>query len=355
LLWPALCTVSASYYLSQVLPGIPYWVFIAVLAIFTFVMNIVGVELMATLGLWLLVIQEAVVLIAWGVWAWSAQFGGVGLGTMFTLEPLRFSNVNALMAATSISVLSYLGYDAVTTLSEEAIHPKRDIPRAVYLSLIVAMIVYVGTGYFGMLPLKDWTANVADPNWITASLYFVSEAAAGRGFAIFYTAGFILMTAVFNVVSTAAAARILYGMGRDELLPKAFFGAINKRFGTPHWNVTLIVAVLVILAIYIPYNLIAGLINFGAIGGFWMLNFLTIYMYIIKRNGAPIERYPAGSAAYYLRFLLVPLLGFLIVGWVFFSLGTLTLEFGASWAVLGIIYLAVRTSGFRKLPPILEA
>jgi putrescine importer len=353
LLFPASTTVSTAYYTQAILPEVPFWVLIGGFGLFTGTLNILGVELMAKMGLWLLAITGTGLLVCFVVWSIAAG-GGIGYGTVFTLEPFKFSSFSALMGATSLSLFNYLGFDAITTLAEESNNPKKDIPIAIYLTIAAAMIMFVGIGYFGQLPLgNEWQNHVNDANWVNTALYQVSVIAAGKWFGLFYYIVYLICIAVFNVVSTVSAARLVYGMGRDDLLPRRIFGAVNKRFGTPHWNIVIVIVLIFILAAGLDLNTIALLINFGALTGFFMMNLNTIWAFIIAKN-VTVMGFKQGSVMYYLRYLVVPLLGAVVIGYLWWNLSTQAHIVGAIWAVLGVIFLAIKTNGFRKLPPVLE-
>ncbi len=210
-----------------------------------------------------------------------------------------------------------------------------------------------GIGYFAALMVPDWASYAENADFVGAPMYVVGLIAAGPWFGAFVTAGFALTTLVFNVVSTAAAARLLYGMGRDDLLPRPVFGAINKRFQTPHWNIILIIALIFIIAAFLDLATVANLINFGALIGFIMLNVLVIMMYGVFKTGVEIK-YKRGTAMYWIRYIFVPLVGALVIGYVFLNIGTTTMIFGACWTAVGLIVLGARTKFFRELPPLLE-
>jgi putrescine importer len=351
MLFPAVATIGGAYYVAPIFPAVPFWGWIILISVITAILNLTGVELMAKLGLWILIITGAIVIFFWGVWAWAAA-NGIGAGAVLSIEPLRFANFGALMGATSLAALSYMGFDALTTLSEEANNPKVDIPKAVYIAVFIGGANMVITGYLGSLMTTDWASHADDMGWVASALYQATVVAAGPGFGAFYSIMFVVATIIFNVVATASAARLLYGMGRDDMIPRAVFGAINKRYGTPHWNVLIVVGLIFLFAAFLDINLIANLINYGALGGFIMLNLCVVWFYVVKGKGQ--AKYARGGAGFIFRYVAIPVVGAAVVAYVFMNLGTTTLIFGTSWLLLGIVYLAIRTKGFRELPPILE-
>lgn len=352
---PAITTTSTAYYTQQFFPQIPIWVIIAVFGTLTGVLNIIGVDIMAKMGLWLLLVGAMAV---FGIYILSAlgAANGMGFATLFTLEPIiTFDNgFGALMTATTFAIFNYLGFDAITAMSEESNNPKKDVPRAIYLSLFIGALNMVLLGYLLQLPLGDtWKQFVNDTGWINTAMYQVAVMVGGELFGTLWYLGYLLNMFVFNVVCTAAASRLVYAMGRDDILPKAIFGKINKRFGTPHWNIVIIVALIFILSSNLGIDFIISIVNFGAISGFFLLNVNVIVMYFIKKNGL-IDKYKPGTFVYVLRYLIVPIIGMIVIGWAWMNLGRNTLVFGACWSTAGLILLAVKTKGFRQLPPLLE-
>lgn len=137
ILIPTVTAMSASIYIGQFYPQVPYALWLVIFAVSMGMLNLFGVELMAKLGLWMVAIGEFVVFVAFFVWGYAVSVNHVGVGTLVSSLPFHFSSFGALATATSLCVLSYLGFDAITTLAEETHHPKRDIPKAIYGSVII--------------------------------------------------------------------------------------------------------------------------------------------------------------------------------------------------------------------------
>jgi amino acid transporter len=353
---PTVTSVSASLYIREFFPQVPFWTWLLLFAVAMGLLNLFGVELMAKLGLWLLLLGEVVIFVGFVWWCIAAHHYHYPI---ITSKPFHVGSFSGVMTATSVAVLSYLGFDAITTLSEETDNPRRDVPRAVYLSVIFGAGTMILTGYFGMLLIPDWARHANDSNWVNTTLFQVAKLVPGSWFHIFYTTGYLIAMGVFNVVATAAGARLLYGMGRDGMLPRSFFGKINKRFATPHYNIIVIVVLEYILGIWLGLERISTLINYGALGGFAALNFGVFYLYYVKKTGvSPLKLgntpnwRPTGWQ--HLRFILCPFLGVAIVVWVWTSMDHVTLVVGTSWLIIGIVYEAILTKGWRTLPPKLE-
>jgi putrescine importer len=346
LLIPTVTTMSAAIYLHQLIPSVPYELWLLVITFSTGFLNLFGVQLMATLGLWLLLIGEIVIFTGFVVWSYSISAKGVGVGHLFSLEPFHFHSASSLAAATSIAILSYLGFDAITTLSEESKNPKRDIPRAIFISVIIGAITMFLTGYLGMLAIPNWHVFQHNDLWLSTTLFYVAKLTGGEWFTLFYTSGFILAMAVFNIVATAAGARLLYAMGRDQVLPKRVFGAINKRYQTPHWNIILIVIFVFLLGTFFKINSVAELVNYGALLGFSLLNISVIWYFIFKKHTQH------SRVKSLITYAIFPLCGTGILLWVFVNMQSITLTIGSIWLIIGLLYGAYRSKGYRKLPPV---
>ena len=142
----------------------------------------------------------------------------------------------------------------------------------------------------------------------------------------------------------AAVSRILLGMGRDNILPKKFFGHVSPRFQTPVNNI-LLTSVIALTALFYQDNLFgaASLISFGAVTGFFMVNLSVVFHYYIKL------RMRGGKNT--LKYLVAPCIGMLSLIVVFINIETNAKILGSVWLAAGIIYLAVKTKGFKELPP----
>lgn len=358
ILIPTVTASSSAYFAQQYFPQVPYWILLAIFAVATGLLNLFGVELISKMGLGLLILGEFVVWLSIIVWA-HAVHSGMGTGTLLSTQPFHFTNFSSLAAATSLAIFSFLGFDAITTLAEETKRPKRDIPKAIYWCIGIGTLTMVACGYFGMLVVPDWKSHMNNETWVNTVLFQVSKMTGGEGFGIFFTAGYLTELAVFNLVATAAGARLLYGMGRDNMLPKAVFAKVNKRWKTPHWSIIIIVSIEFILGLSSNMATLSNLVNYGALFGFAALNLSVVWLYYVKKKGESSIKLgstpnwkPTGIS--HLRYLLLPIIGFFIILYVWISMDKLAIIIGSSWLVIGAVYLCIKTKGFRKLPPQLD-
>jgi amino acid transporter len=142
--------------------------------------------------------------------------------------------------------------------------------------------------------------------------------------------GFVVSMAVFNVVATASASRLLFGMGRDKVLPKKFFAAIHKRYRSPYLSILFIITAEIIVGLTLSLSFISQVVNFGALFAFALLN-LTVAWYFLKK---PVGR---------IRGLFIPLLAFLIMLSILFSMNHFAFIVGCCWLFLGSFVLVLQT------------
>lgn len=334
LLITTVTSMSAATYIHQLVPNLSYYLMLTLFVITTGLINILGINIIASLGIIFLLFAEIIVFISFMVWSYAIQVHHIGAGTLLSMAPFHYSNIHALINATSLAVASYLGFDAITTLAEESDNPIKNIPRAILLCITLGGITMVITGYLGVLAIPHWQQFTENNDWLATALQNVCEVTGGHIFAVFYTVGFILSMAVFNIVATAATARLFFGMGRDNLLRQNIFAVINKKWHTPHWNVLLIIAINLVIGSFFQIDEIADLVNYGALLGFALLNISLIQFYLAQQNTLNFKK----TFTEYLQYLISPLIGFIVVISVFCGLNRETHIVGTIWLFIGIIY-----------------
>src|SRR5699024_12211151 len=244
----------------------------------------------------------------------------------------------ALFTGAAILCLSFLGFDAVSTLSEEAKQPKRDIPRAILLVTLLGGGTFIVLSFFSYLLIPDWHSFT---NIDTASAEVIATAG-GVLLSDFFAAMLIAGATGSALASQASVSRILYTMGRNGVLPRRLFGVLNARFQTPV-RATLVVSGFGLLAIVLPLGFVITIISFGALAAFTMVNLSVIKKYFFE------DRLRSGRAV--LTYLGVPGLGFLLTVWLWTSLPGNALIIGVLWMLIGLVYLAILTKGSRVPPP----
>src|SRR6266480_3629350 len=284
---PMICIIWCSQQAHVFAPGVPYAVWAVFFgAVFTF-LNIQGIKTSARVNTLLAAGMGAVVAVFF-IAAARYIFGTPHDGTAFFTRPFydpEMWNVKAVLGATSVAVLSYIGFDGISTLSEEAENPRRNILLATVLTCFVIGILSAVEVYAAQL---IWPASQPFPNSDTAFTYV-----AGRTWApLFAVVGFTLLVANFGsgMGAQIGAARLLYGMGRSKALPQAFFGVVDPKRHVPRNNVffvgtiALAGALLVTRGIF-SYGLGAEMLNFGALIAFMGVNLAAFFRYHVRESG----------------------------------------------------------------------
>jgi len=378
---PMICIIWCSQQAYVFASGIPYWAWAMFFgAVFTF-LNLQGIKTSARVNTLLAAGMGAVVAIFFMVAA-RYVMGHEHQGAAFFTRPFydpSLWNTKAVLGATSIAVLSYIGFDGISTLSEEAENPRRNILLATVLTCFVIGVLSALEVYVAQLV---WPATQPFPNQDTAFTFV-----AGRAWKpMFAIVGFTLLVANFGsgMGAQIGAARLLYGMGRSKALPPAFFGQVDPKRHVPRNNVLFVGAIALAGALLVSVNLFsyglgAEMLNFGALIAFMGVNLAAFVRYYVregKHSATPPLLLTAlvivlvllpgsnwtllGAAGVGLAVLAVwapPLAGFTICFFLWKNLSWKAWIVGSIWMAVGIAFGAWKTNGFRsdlvnfELPP----
>jgi len=329
---PIICIVWVSQQAHVFAPAIPYWAWAVFMALLFTGLNILGIRASARINAGLAAGMGVVIAI---FFVSAARFilghphGGAAFFTRPFYDPATFST-GAVLGGTSIAVLTYIGFDGISTLSEEAENPRRNILLATVLTCVAIGILSAFEVYAAQLA---WPASQPFPDETTAFVY-----AAGRTWApLFAIVGFTLVVANFGsgMGAQLGAARLLFGMGRSNALPKRFFGAIEPKRRIPRNNVVFVGAVSLIGAFLLDYDLGAQMLNFGALIAFMGVNLAALVRYYVREKEKR------------LRNLVPPVLGFAVCLLLWLNLSRTAQIAGGIWMAAGIAYGAWKTRGFR--------
>ncbi len=336
MLLPLLSVIYVSLTFARLFPFLPYGIWLVLFAVVMTAANIFGLKVTNRANFIMTTIMSAAVLWFF-VTAVHALLGGQGAGVLLSAKPFynpdAFS-VRSVMAGTSIAAFSYLGFDGISTLAEDCRNPRRDIGRATVLVCLISASLFIAQAYLGQLL---WPNFKSFPNVETA---FLDVARVAGGAALFSMVSFVLVVAGFAsaVTGQASASRLLFGMGRDRLLP-ALFTYIQPRYSTPTFGVLVVGAVAVVGGFFLSFQLAAEAVNFGALLGFMAVNLSVVGHCFIR------ERERGASAL--LSSLLLPAGGFLVCFYIFLNLSSTAKWVGIVWCVIGLCLLTYLTGGFR--------
>ncbi len=325
-------------YLNAAVPALPQWVIVLVSIGIVTVLNIVGIVSVARANFLIIAIQ-AVFIVVFIVMALSkvAGFGQVDLMAPFTGDGTA-GGLSPILAGAAILCLSFLGFDAVSTLSEEAKDAKRTVPQAIMLATVVSGVIFIALSYVSHLVFPS--NQFAD---VDSGSLDVMVAAGGQFLNTFFTAAYVAGALGSALTSQASVARILFAMGRDGILPRKVFGHVSVRFSTPVYAI-LVVSVVSLLAIVIDLAILASVISFGALVAFSVVNLSVIKHFFVdlrERNRVLMN-------------LVLPLIGFLLTAWLWTSLSGTALVIGLCWLGVGFIWLLAITRGFQRPTPVLD-
>lgn len=342
LIIPVINVIYLALTIQRLAPEVPYIIWVSVTTACLTFLNIQRVRFTARTNQAMLAVMS-VVIFAFVVLAVRYLFRAAGWTGLFSIRPFydpATFELGSLATATSLAALTYIGFDGVTTLAEEVEDPKRNVPRATVLVCFLTGLLSTLEIY---LAQRVWPDYGTFPNVETA---FLDVCGRIGGALLFQAMAAILIVACFGsgLAGQVGAARLLYGMGRDGVIPR-LFGRINEHSGIPVLNVVLIGVLTLAGALLIQYERAVALLNFGAFLGFMGVNLATIRKYYLD--------VPRGDRALW-RSLVVPGLGFVFCAVIWISLPTLAKLAGGAWLLSGVVYQALKTKGFRLQPPAVD-
>lgn len=231
-----------------------------------------------------------------------------------------------VLAAASLVFFAYVGFDAVSTATEEAKDPQRDIPRGLLWALVVCSAIYmlVAAVLTGMVPYTE--LNVASPVAHALQLVGMNWASA------LVATGAIAGLTTVMLVLYYALTRILYAMSIDGMLPR-FLSQVSPRFHTPVNAIVITGVTIAVMAGFFPLGTLAELVNVGTLAAFVLVSLAVI---VLRRSHPNLPRpfvIPGG--------MTIPLLGIIFCGGLMAFLPAETwFRFGL-WVLLGVLIFAV--------------
>lgn len=335
ILVPALLYIVSAIALRPLVPGVPEWLWLVVFIGFNAAVNVVGIQLTARVN-WYMLAMELVVLALFVVFGLIALYGGQGAGRL-TLAPVYNPNVFSVAtvaAATSIAVLSFLGFDGISTLAEESRGDRDAVGRATLLSLLLVGALFM---------LQTWIATDLAHGMRFSSaetaFYEITERAGGVWLRRVTLLATVIASGIANAMAAqAAVARILFAMARDGKLP-ALLARIHPRYRTPYASTLAVACVSFMVGLVFARRLddLSRVVNFGALSGFLLLHLAVINHYFIRERSRN-----------WLRHLLFPLVGFAVIAYVLYEMDSTAKILGACWIALGIGYYTILSLILKK-------
>jgi len=335
ILVPALLYIISAIALQPMVPGVPAWAWVVAFIVFNGAVNLLGVQFTAKANLYMLAF-ELIVLALFVGFGLYALYSGHGAGRL-TMKPLynpQVFSVGTVVGATSIAVLSFLGFDGISTLSEESRGGPKAVGRATLLALVLVGALFIVQTWIAVDLAQGMTFQSAE-----AAFYEISRMAGGVWLERLVLISVVVSSGIANAMAAqAAVARILFAMARDRKLP-AVLAKIHPRFQTPYVSTIAVSIVSLIVGIYFLGNLddLSRLVNFGALCSFLVLHVAVINHYMVR-----------GRSSRWLAHLVSPILGLIVIGYVLIEMDQKARVMGLCWLGLGALYYLVLTRVLKK-------
>ena len=330
---PIICVIWCSKAAMNFVPTVPFAAWAVFFAVLFTLLNLRGIKASSRTNEWITAGLGVVIILFFVAAArtiWRVPDHGASRFLLPFYDPTTFS-WRAVSTGTSIAMLTYIGFDGISTLSEEAHDPRRNILLATVLTCLLTGVLAATQVYAAQLV---WPRHEGFPDVDTAFVFIAGQAG---GPALFFTVNLALLVATVGsgAGSHLAAGRLLYGMGRDNAIPSRFFSAVDARTQIPRNNILLVGGLALIGAFAVSYQLGAELLNFGAFIGFMGVNIAAFVRYYVR----------AGKRTF--LNLVPPLIGFVVCLCIWWSLRPPAKLAGTAWLAAGLLYGAWKTKGFR--------
>ncbi|MBG5951378.1 MULTISPECIES: APC family permease [Proteus] len=340
LFMPMINILLAKIYLQAIFPGVEPWIFVfGLVALMTF-FNLRGINVVANLNTAIVIVQVAVMVVFVGLLI-HGVYNGEGAGELWTFRPFVSVDAEVIPMITGATILcfSFLGFDGISTLSEETPNAGKVIPKAIFLTALIGGIIFIAVSYFLQLYFPD-ISRFKNPEESQPEIMLYVAGALFQSIILVFSCVTVLAS---GMAAHAGVARLLYVMGRDGVFPEKTFGYVHPKWRTPAFNV-LLVGFLALGAVFFDLVTATALINFGALVAFTFVNLSVISQFYIR------ERRNKGLMDH-INYLILPIIGAATMGVLWINLEPGSMELGLVWGAIGILYMVWITRRFRRPMP----
>jgi amino acid transporter len=344
---PLVSVIYASLTAQRLIPQVPYLVWAILFTVGITAVNVMGVELLAQANnvMIAIMIGVAVIFLVVAIRYIESHFGAPALASSVGILPPHGFNVDPILRGASIAALSYIGFDAISTLAEDSINPEKDIGFSTVMACVIQTIICVVTVYFAALAWNDFHSF---PHVDTAILD-IGNRIGGEVMFLLITVVLLVAGVSSALTGQAGSSRLLFAMGRDGVLPRRVFGHLHPRFGTPTRAIYIMSAATLIFIIgakiMMPhessFQIAVEMLNFGAFVGFILVNLSVIQHFFVRSK-------QRSGFRNVLRNFCFPLIGALVCGYIWWNLSPHAKAAGFIWLGLGFLYLVFHTRGFTR-------
>ncbi|GIF04862.1 APC family permease [Actinoplanes siamensis] len=339
---PLLLSLVAGAAMNSIVTSVPVWAWVIIFVLVNTVTNVLGIKTTKLLN-WLFLAAELIILVIFLVFGLIAIADGKGHG--FSLDPFYNGTSftwSLILGGVSIGMLSYLGFDALGLLAEDAADGARTVRRAMYLSLLVVAGLFVAQTYVAALLVPDPAGLIADGDATGSAFYDAAEIAGGHWLGTLTALATALAWGIANnMVAQVATSRLLMAMSRDGQLP-TFLSRVSLARSVPTNAILTTATISLVVGLWMAsredgITLMSAMVNFGAMIAFIVLHACVVWEWI--RTGRQ------GGAG---RNLIVPVLGAAVLIAVIWNGNLLAQTVGLIWLAIGAIVLIVLLATGRK-------
>lgn len=335
---PMVAWLITGLYFSAQFPFLPAWAWGLIVIAFCTITNIVGLKLADRFNrvLLFLTLAGVLALIGFGI----AFASGTSTPVSVAIWP-EGATISAVAAGAAVAAYSFLGFDAVSTLSEEVKDPKRNVPRGIVYVVIAGGLIFVTASF-----VMQWAHPSLEFDNVDTAGFEVLNVIGGPVFAGLVNSTILIGGLASCLAVQASGSRLLFVMGRDGVFPRRVFGFLHDKFRTPVFNLLLIAAI-GLVGQFLTVGDATALINFGAFLAFTIANICVFALWYKNRASMPFRTHFWG-------YLIIPALGAAVDLYLLFQLSPLALTIGGIWLVVGVVYVALLTRGFSRPAPSME-
>ena len=337
---PLVLIVVSGNFSHALIPEIPFWAWIIIYTVIVTVINLRGLEVAAKAnfiitGIMILGILSFII-------AAAKYILGENIPSTALVEAIYNSknfSFNPVVSASALAVVSYFGFDAISTMTEEAAVSPKKVGDSIVIACIIETIIYVSVAYFATLVTPDY-ASIKDTD---IAFFEIALTIGGTAFQTFLTL-IIMVTGVATALAgQIAASRLLFGMGRDKLIPSKVFAHLSPKYKTPTYSILIMSFITVICALTLSFTIINEIVTFGGLFGFICVNIAVVVQCFIKNKDRKI-----------LGNFIFPIMGATICFYIWISLSSVAKIVGFTWMAIGIVYLTVRILASKDFKVLLD-
>lgn len=328
--------IGGSYLQSQ-FPTVPFWVWIVGFVTVTTALNLIGLKVADRANFLLMTFQFLILSV---FVALSVAHLISGSQHLLSLTPFTGEGgFSAVASGAAVAAYAFLGFDAVSTLTEETRDAVRVIPRAIVMVALVGGAIFVVVAYVVTLVSPGSSSGHTD-----SLAEDIAKTIGGNLFGAVFLAALVIGQFSSGLAAQAAVSRLLFAMGRDGVLPQRAFGYVAQRFRTPAFNIV-ITGAIGLMALLMNVATSTSFVNFGAFTAFTLVN-VAVIGYFLRHRGQNLNP---------LRYVLLPSVGAAVDVYLLLHLDSDALIVGLCWAAIGVVYLLVLTRGLTRPPPMMYA